>query len=250
MKWCAPPASLDIPTTHVDVWRVFLDLELGSLRSAESILSTDETERAARFHFDRDRDHFIVAHSSLRAILSRYIHREPHELEFSTNEYGKPTFLSDTKIEFNISHSGEYALIAVARARKVGIDVERIRRDVEFESLAQRYFSPKEVAELMSLPSEQKPIAFYIGWTRKEAYIKAQGFGLSLPLGSFDVSLNEPVALRATRPDPREAARWNLFSLDVAPGYAGALVVESDIPNAWMRARPAIRCWDWNPAIR
>jgi 4'-phosphopantetheinyl transferase len=147
-------------------------------------------------------------------------------------------------LEFNLSHSGDYVLIAVAQEHKVGIDVERIRSDMEFESIANRFFSPNETAELTSLPPKQKTIAFFNCWTRKEAYIKAQGLGLSLPLGSFDVSLasNDPAILRATRPDAEETSRWTLFSLDVAPHYAAALAVEGQGIN--------LRLLDWYPTIR
>lgn len=247
MSWFVPPDSLDIQPHQADVWRLLLAPGPDSLRSARAALSADESERAALFHFDKDRNRFILAHASLRNILSRYIHRPLHEVEFSVDAFGKPSLVSDADISFNLSHSGDYALIAVARTRKVGIDVERIRHEMEFESLARRFFSPAEVTGLMSVPPEQRSMAFYNGWTRKEAYIKAHGLGLSLPLDSFDVSLSpkEPASLRATRPDPREAARWALFPLEVAPGYAGALVVELAVPDGSTRELLEIRHWDW-----
>lgn len=233
--WSHPPDDLDLQSHQVDVWRVSLDLQPDSVKSAESTLSADETERASRFHFDKDRLRFIAAHGSLRDILSRYLQCEPYQLSFSRNEYGKPFLTRKTtevvttkKIEFNLSHSGNYALIAVALERKVGIDVERIREDIESENLAARYFSPSETSELMALPAKQRVVGFFNCWTRKEAYIKAQGLGLSLPLDSFDVSLapNESAILQATRPDPHESTRWTLLTLDVESGYAGALAVE------------------------
>ena len=225
---------------QVDVWRVRLDRHADLVNFIESTLSTDETQRAARFHFEVDRNRFIVAHACLRLILARYLRCEPLQLDFSTNEYGKPAVLNDHKFEFNLTHSGDYALIAVTRERKVGVDVEHIRPGADLESLAARYFSQREVSELTVVPLEQKTIAFFNGWTRKEAYIKAQGLGLSLPLDGFDVSLSpgEPVILRATRPDPHEAARWTLLSLRVAPGYEGALAVEGHGLN--------FQYWDWN----
>jgi 4'-phosphopantetheinyl transferase len=117
------------------------------------------------------------------------------------------------------------------------VDVEQIRAEVEIESLARRYFSPREVSELMALPLEERVVGFHHCWTRKEAYIKAQGLGLSLPLDSFDVSLGEPAILRATRPNANEAARWSLRSLDVETDYAGALAVENGVSEC--------RFWDW-----
>lgn len=226
--WVRPPDEIRPGPNRVDIWRVFLDLQPDSIHQLESTLSTEETERAARFHFDKDRTRFVVAHGYLRDILARYLSGEPHQLHFPTNEYGKPSLISDSNLEFNLSHSGRYALIAVTHNRKVGIDVEHIRQDIDLDSLARRFFSPGEVSKFMALPTEQKISAFFNCWTRKEAYIKAQGLGLSLPLDSFDVSLapNEPAVLHATRPLADEALRWTLLSLDVHPDYAGALAVE------------------------
>ena len=235
--WPPVPDELDLERNHADVWRVFLTVQPDSLQQMESTLSADESQRASRFHFEDDRARYIVAHASLRDILGRYLHCEPRDVKFSTNEYGKP-FLPDNNIEFNLSHSGGYALIAVTRARKIGIDVELVREDIELENLVRRYFSPRELSEWMALPPEQRTLGFFHCWTRKEAYIKAQGLGLSLPLDGFDVSLGEPAVLRATRHDPSEAARWSLRSLDVESNYAAALAVEGNDLE--------FRFWDWN----
>jgi 4'-phosphopantetheinyl transferase len=238
-SWTSPPDTLDLEVDQVDVWRVSLNLESDSVKLIESALSADESTRAARFHFPTDRDRFMVAHRSLRDILGRYLLCEPDELTFSVNQYGKPA-LNDHKLEFNLSHSCDFALIAITQGRKVGVDVERIRSDMELENIASRNFSKNENSELMALPLEQRVTGFFNCWTRKEAYIKAHGLGLSLPLEDFDVSLtpNEPAILRATRPDQQEAARWSLRSLEVNPNYAGALVVEGmDLE---------FRLWDWH----
>ncbi len=200
--WLSPPNHLDFKSHQVDIWRIKLDLPPATVKSLEATLSNDESQRAARFHFEKDKTSYIIAHGCLRNILSRYLQCEPGELRFDTNEYGKP-FIKGYKVEFNLSHSGDYALIAMTRESKVGVDVERFRSNIEFESITNRFFSPNEIAKLMSLSPEKKTIAFFNCWTRKEAYIKAQGLGLSLPLDSFDVSLtpNEIAVLRATRPD-------------------------------------------------
>src|SRR3989304_5240764 len=205
-RWSQPPDDLDLQSHQVDIWRARLNLPNDSLKVLDATLSADETERAARFHFSADRDRFIIAHGCLRDILARYLHCKPGRLILSVNQYGKPV-LEDYKLEFNLSHSGDFALVAITSERKVGVDIERFRSDIEFESIASRYFSQSEVSELLALTSEQKAHGFFNCWTRKEAYIKAHGLGLSLPLEGFDVSLipNEPVILRATRPDPQEA---------------------------------------------
>ncbi|HAV77677.1 MAG TPA: phosphopantetheine-protein transferase [Anaerolineae bacterium] len=238
-NWTKSPDNLTLDLDHVDVWRVYLDPTSDSIQLADSTLSEDESHRAAQFRFDKDRHRFIASHFALRDVLSRYLHYVPREIEFIVGEYGKPAINSNINIDFNLSHSGDYALIAVARDHKVGVDVERFRDNMEHEKIAHRFFSKREIAELMSLQPELRIRGFYNCWTRKEAYIKAHGLGLSLPLDSFDVSLtpNEPATLRATRPDPQEAPRWTLLSLDIGTNYACAVAVD--------RKDLEFRFWDW-----
>jgi len=236
--WSHPPDILELQPDQVDVWRICLNLPNPTVKFLESTLSADESRRAARFHFPAARDRYITAHGGLRDILARYLNCEPAQLRFSSNQYGKPA-LKDHQLEFNLSHSGEFALIAVTQGHKVGVDVERVRSDLEFERITKRFFSQNEISELMAVPPDQRQIAFFDCWTRKEAYIKAQGLGLSLPLESFDVSLtpNEPAMLRATRPDSGEASYWTLFSMEVDPCYAAAVAVEGK--------NLKFRLWDW-----
>lgn len=223
-----------------------VELPEDSRKSLEATLSQDESERAARFHFPADRDRFIIAHGCLRDVLSRYLHCQPLELSFSIGEYGKPALNSDAGIDFNLAHSGDYILIAIAHRRRVGVDVERIRKGISSSAIAQQYFSKVEVAELQELPIEEREIAFFTCWTRKEAYIKAQGMGLTLPLESFDVSLapNEPAILRATRPYSDEASRWTLYSLQIDPLYEAAIAVEN-MPSQASEPASEYRLWSW-----
>jgi 4'-phosphopantetheinyl transferase len=236
--WSLPPETLALQPAHVDIWRVSLKLPVKVRDRLEAILSEDEKERAARFHFAADRERFIAAHGCLRDVLSRYLSRAPDQFHFSTNAHGKPA-LNGHNVEFNLSHSGDFALIAIAQECRVGVDVERIRSGISSHVIAQQYFSTSEFEELQSLPLEQRETAFFTCWTRKEAYIKAQGQGLSLPLKSFDVSLlpNAPAILRATRPNSDEAARWMLLALDVDPCYQAAVAAEGKGLQ--------IRLWDW-----
>lgn len=246
-NWSHPPDDLDLKPQLVDIWRVQINIPENSRKQLESTLSAEEAERAARFHFPADRNRFIVTHGCLRDILTRYIHSEPHQLSFSNGEHGKPALVSKEGFDFNLAHSGDYVLIAIAHGHKVGVDVERIRKGISSHVIARQYFSKAEVAELQELPLEQREVAFFSCWTRKEAYIKAQGLGLSLPLESFDVSLspNEPPILRATRPDPDEAGRWTLLSLDVDPGYGAALAVEKSAHQPDDQSLE-FRMWDWS----
>jgi 4'-phosphopantetheinyl transferase len=242
--WSPAPAVLEIEPHQVDIWRIQLNVPTHLLRVLERILSTDESERAARFHFPIHRDRFIAAHGCLRDILTRYLPLDPRSLSFFINDYGKPSLsetFSERGLEFNLSHSGDLALVAVTLNRQVGVDVEYMREEVSREKIAPRYFSEREVSDFLSVPPERRNVAFFNCWTRKEAYIKAHGLGLSLPLDSFDVSLiaSEPAVLRATRPNPQEAVRWTLKHLEVHPNYAAAVAVEGN--------ELEFRLWDWQP---
>jgi len=196
----------------------------------ERAMTDDERERAARYRFERDRARYIVARGTLRAILGRYLGVAPADVRFMYGPHGKPALAleHDTDLSFNLSHAGGAALYAVTRGRRVGVDLEQVLPDNTDLGVAARFFSPREVDMLRALPPQVRHEAFFRCWTRKEAYVKARGDGLSLDLTSFDVSLapGEPPALLATRPDPREAARWSLHDVDAGPGYAAALAVE------------------------
>jgi 4'-phosphopantetheinyl transferase len=242
--WSPAPSILELEAHQVDVWRVQLNVPSDLLSVLEGMLSTDESERAARFHFPVHRDRFIAAHGCLRDILTRYLPLDSRPLIFSVNDYGKPSLseaLSGRGLEFNLSHSGDFAMVAVTLHRQVGVDVEYMREEPSREEIAARYFSEREVSDFLSVPPEGRNVTFFNCWTRKEAYIKAHGLGLSLPLDSFDVSLipGEPAILRATRPDPQEATRWTLKHLEAQSGYAGAIAVEGKDLD--------FRLWVWKP---
>ena len=179
----------------------------------------------------------------LRCILGLYLNRDPGSLSFHYTAHGKPGLVfesgSDT-VRFNLSHSHNSALYAVARDRELGIDLEFVHGQPQAEEIAERFFSSREITTLRALPPALQRYAFFLCWTRKEAYIKARGEGLSLPLDQFDVSLTpgEPAELLSTRPDPLEADRWTLRDLSLqSPGYAAAIAVEG---NEW-----SIALWRW-----
>jgi 4'-phosphopantetheinyl transferase len=216
------------------VWRAMLDPSLSRVATLEQTLAADERTRAGQFHFERDRMRFIVARGLLRAILGRYLNRDPRALRFGSNPYGKPSLAAesggDATLSFNVTHAGGMALYAVTRNRAIGIDLEDIRMDVECDSIAEHFFSPLERRMLRAVPPAQRPEAFFHCWTRKEAYIKARGMGLSLALDHFDVSVTpgEPAALLETREEGQDSSRWSLHDLPVGEGYVAALAVEGD----------------------
>ncbi|HEX8180613.1 MAG TPA: 4'-phosphopantetheinyl transferase superfamily protein [Pyrinomonadaceae bacterium] len=240
--WSPPPADLTLAHDEVHVWRASLEQPAHVLAQLRATLAADEHERAARFHFERDRAHFIVGRGVLRAILGRYLPGRAEQLQFQYGAYGKPALTAEFargSLSFNLAHSHALALFAVTRGRAVGVDVEYLRAELAGTQIAERFFSAREVAALCALPAEQQPRAFFDCWTRKEAYIKARGEGLSFPLAAFDVSLgpDEPAALLCVRGDAQESARWSLRALDAALGYAAALVVEG---HDWQ-----LKTWQW-----
>jgi 4'-phosphopantetheinyl transferase len=232
-----------MPTDReVFVWCFSLDRTDRQVESLRGILTEDERARADRFHFEKDRRHFTSARGTLRTILGGCLDRDPRQIRFSYSEYGKPALAAGQDCEslrFNLSHSGGMALLAVACNRELGVDIELIRPDIEHDQIAERFFSPREVLVLRSLPDHLRVEAFFNCWTRKEAYIKARGEGLSFPLDRFDVAFKpgEPAALLQTLGDPGEADRWRLKALETYAGYAAAIVVEG---KDW-----AINCWRW-----
>jgi len=230
-QWLLPPDTMKLGEVEVHVWRAPLDLHPEHLENLGRILTPGEMERAKRFFFQNDRQKFVAARGLLRSILAHYLEKQPDKLRFSYSPYGKPSLASDfgeLGLRFNMSHSHEMTLIAITRGRDIGLDIERIRPNLAYQQISRRFFSPGEVANLIALPSHLQQEAFFTCWTRKEAYIKARGEGLSYPLDQFEVSLapGEPAALLMTRGNPHEASRWSIFNLDPGPGYAAALAVE------------------------
>lgn len=223
-------ATLELPEDEVQLWRVDLEAIRGDESRWQKLLSPDELTRASRYHFPRDRRRFVAGRALLRIILAGYLAMEPDRLGFVYSNKEKPSLSpthANSDVTFNVSHSGGIALLAFTRAREVGVDVEQVRSDFELEAIARRFFSAHEQGQLAAVPAEEKPAAFFRGWTRKEAYIKATGDGLSLPLTQFDVSLKagEQNALLATRPDGSEVNRWLLRDVAGGPGYMAALCV-------------------------
>lgn len=225
--WLPPADSLSLETGEVHVWRIELEQPGSVLEKFRSTLETDELERASRFHFDKHRNSFVVARGFLRYVLSRYFDTKPEALRFSYGEYGKPAL--EGKLHFNMSHSHRVALLAITEDRQIGVDVEHIRADFATEDIARRFFSHSEVESFNSLLIEEQVAAFFRCWTRKEAFIKATGKGLSQPLDKFDVTLAPGVAAELLRVDEDDASRWSMTDIDVGGDYAAALVVEGTI---------------------
>jgi 4'-phosphopantetheinyl transferase len=214
-----------------EVHVVEVDLD-AAYKSDVNVLDRQERERADRFIFERDRRRFVGAHVSLRVTLGAYLNQTPESLRFTTNTHGKPQIAErPVDLRFNLSHAGDRALVAVSLDHDVGVDIEQ-HRPVEVLQLAQRFFSRSEIDAITSLPPTEREAAFFRCWTRKEAFIKALGVGLSFPLDGFEVSVTDDESnqlLNGCSAAPDEFLRWRILSLPTVSGYSAAFVAKRDL---------------------
>lgn len=227
--WPAAPAVPVLAGDEVHIWCAALDQPEAAYFP---LLSVDEQAKSRRFRFERDQRRFAVGRGILRIILGRYLNFPPEKLQFKYGEYGKPALDTNefkSTLCFNLAHSEELALYALTSNLEIGIDLEKIHPIPAVQQLAEQFFSPLEKIELNALPLNEKLEAFFSAWTRKEAYLKARGDGLSYPLDQFSVSMasQKPARLLQAKEGAQELARWSLQSLTPAPGFIGALAVAS-----------------------
>jgi 4'-phosphopantetheinyl transferase len=228
-SWGCAPESAEIRGDEVHVWRIALD-EATNTDRLRAILDDAERSRADRFIRAEHGRSFTIAHAALRRILGNYLEIVSERVRFSESGKGKPRIEGNSDIEFNLSHSGGRALVAVTRGRAVGVDIESMSARDAQRNIAERYFSRGEVDALFALPEAEQSAAFYRCWTRKEAYIKALGLGLTYPLDGFEVSLDESAPrLVWSKEGVAETKRWTFANLNPEQGYAGALAVEGPI---------------------
>jgi len=217
----------------VDVWRLSLETLASSAPTLATCLSDSEKERAARFVFERDRARFIACRAVLRALIADHLDIEPADVLFVYGEKGKPS-LANRRLFFNLSHSHNEARIAVSSEAALGVDVEYIRPPTRntWVDLAQRFFSPAEIKALSNLPGSIQSEAFFACWTRKEAYLKLHGLGLSLPLDQFSVSVDpvSPAKLCSTQWRPDDINQTAIYDLPTGSGYRSAIAIASTDP--------------------
>ncbi len=242
-NWSIPPSAPTLVPGQVHLWRVALDQSLERFKGITASLSPDELAQASKFAFEIHRRRYLISHSFLRSVLASYLGCPLQAIQYSLGLHGKPALTADsnkagnppgnlTDLHFNMAHSHELAILGVALGGEIGVDVEHHRRSVNYEKLAAYSFSPRESAVLLALPKEQREIAFYNAWTRKEAYLKALGDGLARPLDSFDVSLAPGEAPRLLHVDqsPDEPGRWSFCSFIPQPNYTAAVAIEEQGP--------------------
>ncbi len=241
-SWPPAPPDWTLSSREIHVWCFSLERPPATVRTLIELLSADEGTRAERFYFDHDRRRYIVAHGTLRCILSRYVASPPERLEYDFSPRGKPVLRHSGgrhQLHFNLAHSDALGLCAVAYDQAPGVDVERIRPLDDLNQIAKQFFSASEHEQLRALPEAERLGAFFNCWTRKEAYLKACGEGLARPLDSITVSLapGEPAQILHIEGSTSKAASWFLQSLVPVRGYVGAVAVEG---QDWR-----LNCWQW-----
>jgi 4'-phosphopantetheinyl transferase len=242
INWPVPPALWSLGTCDVHIWAATLLKSAEHILLCHEMLSPDELDRASRFHFDRDRNRFIIGRGSLRAILGRYLNREPGQLQFDYNARGKPALAGSAgegPLHFNLAHSNDLMLLAVTRVSAIGVDVERLRPLDDAEDMAEKFFSACESSKLKELPNAKKSAAFFNLWTRKEAWLKATGEGIAESLNQVQVSFlaDEPARLISLFGDTQAGRNWHLCELNPAAGFVAAVAVAG--------GRTRLECWHW-----
>jgi 4'-phosphopantetheinyl transferase len=226
---------LTLASDQVDVWLVYVDEthDENLIARYRRLLTTQELEREARFHFPNDRHRFLVTRALVRDVLSRYEAISPQDWRFEQNTYGRPTIANDDSIEkrisFNISHSDGLIILSITRYRVVGVDTENVSRIAPIQ-IANRYFSPKEIAALARLPAALQSQRFFELWTLKESYIKARGMGLSIPLDqfSFNLDVEQQICFEVEKPFDDLSCRWWFWQWHPSANHIAALCLELD----------------------
>lgn len=216
---------------HIHVWKASLDYNESKINSAIEFLSMDEVERANRFYFENDRSQFIVRRSILKQIIAKYLEIDPKNLLFGYNLFGKPHLINDSlkhSLKFNMSYSNNMALYAISYEIEVGIDIEFIQKDIEFQQIIDRFFSPNEIEYLRNINIDKRKEEFFKIWTRKEAVLKALGKGVSIPLQMVNVAYNRSNFIFRIHNDGNhgEKSSWNVQDLLPANNYIASIAKE------------------------
>jgi 4'-phosphopantetheinyl transferase len=238
--WRTEPDRLCEAEVHL--WVVSLVVTPQRSSDFEGILSPEEHKRAGLFQKALDAQRYVAARGSLRSLLGAYLMTEPDRLQFTYDTFGKPQLADKGAfVNFSVSHSDDWGLLGFLLGHRIGVDLERVRAEIDVEDLANRFFSPTEFRKLRALPADQQREAFYCAWTRKEAYLKGRGEGLSYGLDRVEVSLapSEPPMIIKTFDDPNVSQRWTVQHLSPEPGYVGAAAVEAN--------NIEFRCFKWEP---
>jgi 4'-phosphopantetheinyl transferase len=234
VNWRLSPKSYRLSRRTVHVWRLIFNQLTDNLEFFTKTLSPNERDRADRFRFEKDKAHFIVFTGALKTIIGRYLNCDPRRIQFQYSEFGKPYLMANHDGDaffFNMAHSNHLAVIGFGRILQIGIDIEFIRPIPDIDEIGKRIFSPNEYKKYHSLPENQKQTAFFNCWTRKEAFIKAIGKGLSFPLDRFSVSFAPGNSCRIIDidGDTEKASKWSLVHFIPAKNYSAALALNDRV---------------------
>lgn len=227
--FCAPPSCIKLNVGEVHIWRVCLDQSESTIEVLTRILSDEEKKRAVGFLFTNDRKRFIACRAILKLILGRYLKLDPNQVYFSYSSKEKPLIsksINTQNLQFNLSHSDTLALYAFTLCHEIGIDVEKIINIPEIDQIVMRFFSAGEYRIYRALTERKKKELFFKYWTRKEAFAKAIGEGLTIPLEKLDVSnvTNKTVKTFVFEGFPQNSSQWHIHDLDIDSGYKAAFV--------------------------
>lgn len=224
--------SLTLTPHQVHVWSIDKDKHINKLPFYWSVLNETEKEKASKYRFENDHNCAVISRGILRILLGTYLKTSPKNINFQFGDYGKPTIIA-SNIEFNISHSANSIVMAFTLKSKIGIDVEYTKKSIDVKKISEHFFSKEEISSLLSLHKNYQQQAFYNCWTRKEAFIKALGCGLSFPLDQFVVSLDSTknASLLATKWDEKEKDNWVLKTFNPQENYIGAVSVKGKVTD-------------------
>lgn len=226
-NWITPRCTPTLQTSEIHVWRLSIPNLLPQLNQYWQLLNSSEQRQAKKFIHTKHQNRFIIIHGILRKILANYLKIEPITINFTNNEFGKPSLSSHETLNFNISHSNDVALLAFTKNHPIGIDVEFNRQNVEIAEIATRFFTPEEANTINNLPVELQLEHFFTYWTCKEAFIKAIGKGLSYALNKFKVDIKN---FKIYTDDPEyKNINWSVLKLDTFPQYSAAVATSYDI---------------------
>lgn len=223
---------MELHLNNVHVWKVDVSLKDKRSESFISFLSLDEKERASKFKFPKDRAVYITGKFLLRSLLGHYLKTNPKKIVFEYSEFGKPSYLKNVELDFNVSHSGNRIIIGFSKKQIIGVDIEKIKKDFDPLNLANNFFSKEEIIALSQTKNSEMFQAFYRCWTRKESFIKAVGEGLSYPLDSFAVTMDSDDSAKFLKIEGHKESKedWHLHSFVPAEGYIAAITTNGK-PN-------------------
>ena len=223
----AVPPQLQPGELHI--WKVELDCDNVQWQPLMALLSNDEQIKADRYRFENLRRRYVIGRATLRNLLGVYLNRAPEALHFAYNDHGKPSLANDDNgLNFNVSHSGEIMLAAFVLNSEIGIDVETVQQDIDYMAIGQRWFSELEHNTLLALPEHERVVAFFRAWSRKEAYVKALGAGLSYPLSRFSVTMDATSPAFLEHPDSlQETKSWQIHDIEISSAYSAAVAIKA-----------------------